>query len=742
MKRLLILIGSLSLIATPAFLGCSNESEPEGTPDSGVVDPGTTCTPITTEAAIAANCGEGLAECGALTVDNGCESTFTIDCGACTGNEACNASNVCVHAGDVGCVPLITRDEAIATHCGEGEGKTQCGALTVADGCEGLTINCGTCGDGMACDASGQCISQTCTPTITDEELIAQHCGNAEGLTECGPVSVNNGCANIEITCPCADGLVCNTTTNTCASTCEPLTASTGYAFYCHQPPTYWECGGKIARDDGCGGTVMVNCGTDTCKGDTECNLDPNSDSYLRCIDTECVPEEISDQQFCANFHTECGTASGRDSCGNVKNVDCGTCASGQICSGSIGGSGNNTYIQQTCETLPTPIELTACTATRGDTSANGASSVMVLGEGFTSYEFTAPEVVYSYTATANGTVTISAVPFNDERCVDGKDGYDLVLYVLTALNSRTAFKQSNNGSYCDGESVTFTATSGHTYYVVVDGGDWDSTNYDRGPFEITIDDGNCQAATPSGGVIISALYAGGGTGESNQLCDPTNMGPTTLLGTATCEAFHQDFIELHNTGSEAVDISGWSVLVESVDGSGKSWQLKSNKSVPEGTSIPAGGYFLIGERSPDDTANEIGDDKQDIPEPDLKMNKGTGLQLSPEGAKVLIAVKGITNATLNDATDEEGDKVGTQCPTAEQGILFVYGGESVCGSQLPTLPSNQIFYSANGCAAASVTDVVVTANPVTDLNNNTTYPVTSVTPQPRNSSTTTNTCQ
>ena len=729
MKRFLTLICSLSLIATPAFLGCSNEtSESEDKPDSGIVDPGTTCTPITTEAAIAANCIEGLIECGALTVDNGCEGTLTIDCGSCSGNEACNASNVCVHAGDASCVPLITRDEAIATYCGESEGKTQCGALTVADGCEGLTIDCGSCGDGMACDASGQCISQSCTPTITEEELVAQHCGNAEGLTECGPVSVNNGCANIEITCPCADGLVCNTSTNTCASTCDPLTASTGYAFYCHQPPTYWECGGKIARDDGCGGTVMVNCGTECTKTGTECNLDPNSDSYLRCIDTTCVPEEISDAEFCSNFHTECGTASGRDSCGNVKNVDCGTCQSGEICSGSIGGSGSSTYIQQTCETLPTPIELTACTPAHGDTSANGTTSVMVLGEGFTSYEFTAPEVVYSYTATATGTVTINAAPYNDTRCTDGKDGYDLVLYVLTALDSRTAFKLSNDGSYCQGESVTFTATSGHTYYVVVDGGDWDSTNYDRGPFEITIDDGNCQAATPSGGVIISALYAGGGTGESNQLCDPTNMGPTTLLGTATCEAFHQDFIELHNTGSEAVDISGWSVLVSSLKSS-NNWAQRV--TVEEGTSIPAGGYYLIGEKSPDNNNNELGDDKQDIPKPDTKLNKGS-FMLGVDGHKILIGVKGITSDSL----------AGTQCPTAEQGILFVYGGESVCGSQRPSLPANKIFHSANGCDAASLTDVIVTANPVTDAHNNTTYPVTAVTPQPRNSATTANICQ
>ena len=115
MKRLLILIGSLSLIATPAFLGCSNESEPERTPDSGVVDPGTTCTPITTEAAIAANCGEGLAECGALSVPDGCESTFTIDCGACTPEQAYQATKYVDN--EIPHIPLSSLSSNHNSHC-------------------------------------------------------------------------------------------------------------------------------------------------------------------------------------------------------------------------------------------------------------------------------------------------------------------------------------------------------------------------------------------------------------------------------------------------------------------------------------------------------------------------------------------------------------------------------------------------------------------------------------------------
>lgn len=759
MKRLLLLIGSLSLLTTPVLLACSDDNAgtgDEGTPDSGTVErvdsgtpPDTDCTPMTVEEAIAARCGAGMIECGTAQVADGCGDLIAINCPPCAEDEACNASNICVAKGEESCVPAFTREEAIATYCGEGAGKTECGAITLADGCAGITIDCGGCDGDMACSNNGVCISQSCTPSITEEEARAATCGNGEGQIECGTRRVNNGCGVYEITCACGGELVCNTELNACVESCTPLNANTAYAYYCHHAPTYWECGGKIERDDLCGGKVMVNCGNSdkVCQNGTECDLDPASEQYLHCVDATCQPDPESRASLCTRYHSECGTVTGKvegttaagTHCELIETATCPTCPTGEMCVGSIGGSSDSSYHQQTCEPLPATAPIEACAKVNGDTSASTATEVMMI-EHNGGYLYTAPEVVYAYTATADRTVTISATPFNDQQCAEGKDGYDLVLYVVSALDSRAALKLSKEGGSCEGESVTLAVTSGTTYYVVVDGDDLASQRYDRGPFQIEIDDGSCEIPM-AGKVVISALYAGGSAGESNAQCKPETQGASTLIGTAACEVFHQDYIELHNTGSEAIDISGWSVFVSPID-SNKNWQKKGQNTIREGTSIPAGGYYLIAERSPDDNANELGDDIQDIPKEDFNVGKGQFGLSTDKGHKILIAVKDVTADTLNKAKDASGNVVGTECPGEEQGILFVYGGASVCGSQLATPAANQLYHSSDGCAALSLTDFDVRADPATDEHNNTTHPITSISPIPRNSDSETNTCQ
>lgn len=742
MKRLLLLIGSLSLMTTPAFLACSDNDAGENneeTPDSGtveLVDGGVTpdCTPMTIAEAVAARCGEGQIECGTAQVADGCGDLIAIDCPACAEGEACNASNVCVAKGEESCVPAFTREEAVATYCGKGEGQTECGAVTLADGCSGITIDCGGCTGDMACSNTGACISTSCVPNITEEEARAATCGNGEGQIECGTRRVNNGCGVYEITCGCEGDLVCNTESNTCVEECTPLNSNTAYAHYCRHAPTYWECGGKIERDDLCGGTVLVNCGTECKQENTECVLDPTSDQYLRCVDATCQPDEESLASLCTRYHSECGTVSGTVSgttgtgagCELIKTATCPTCAEGEMCVGSLGGSGSSSYHQQTCEATPTATPIETCAKLNGDTSAATATEVMMIEQNG-GYLYTAPEVVYAYTASATGTVTISAAPYNDPNCAEGKDGYDLVLYVVSALDSRTAIRLSNAGQSCEGESVTLGVQDGTTYYVVVDGADLSSQRYDRGPFQIEIDDGGCEVPA-SGKVVISALYAGGGTGEQNAGCKPETQGSTTLIGTPACEVFHQDYVELHNTGSEAVDVSGWSVFVSPI-GSSNNWQLR--KTIDANKSIPAGGYFLIGDRSPDDAENQIGDDIQDTPKPDLDVGAGK-FQLGDQGHKILIGVAGLTSTSLK----------GTECPTEAQGILFVYGGASVCGSQLASPAANQLYHSSDGCAAPTLTDFAVTAPSVTDEFNNTTHPIKNISPLPRNSESAANVCR
>ena len=68
--------------------------------------------------------------------------------------------------------------------------------------------------------------------------------------------------------------------------------------------------------------------------------------------------------------------------------------------------------------------------------------------------------------------------------------------------------------------------------------------------------------------VVISQVYGGGGNSNAT---------------------FTHDYVELHNRGTDAVDVSGWSVQYASATGT--TW--KANV-LPDATSMPAGGYLLI----------------------------------------------------------------------------------------------------------------------------------------------------
>ncbi|MDR0967127.1 MAG: lamin tail domain-containing protein [Myxococcales bacterium] len=666
MKRRLLLICSLCLFTAPLLIACGDD-EPKGSdkPDTGV----STCTPFTQEQALARHCGTGdeQAECGTIEVDDGCGDQLSITCPSCGQGQYCDASNTC-QDDDGSCVPTLTVAQAEAQECGTGAGQAECGPTTLDDGCgRPLNLHCGGCAQGQYCDASNTCQDDdgSCVPTLTMEQAQSLKCGTGNEQAECGTIIVDNGCGVfLNVNCgSCGEGLSCDSQ-NTCVEGCIPLNSNTAYAHYCHQPPTYWECGGPIERDDGCGGKVMVSC------GGNEVNPDPCADGFacdsttLRCVKQDCTPNEETDAAFCERYHSECGTASGKDSCGQVKTVTCSACESGELCIGSIGGSGNGTYLQQTCEAPPAASPLAACTPTQGDTSANSATSIMSLGEGFTSYSYTAPEVVYAFTAATTGPVTISATPWNDED-------YDLVLYVVSSLSSRTAIKLSDSGSYGEAESLTFNATSGTTYYVVVDGGDWASHKYDRGPFQIEIDDGNCVA--PTGSLVITGVYGGGGSSNA-----PLN----------------QDFIELHNQGNTEVDISGWTVFV------GQSltstvWQ-KRTRVVPANTKVAAGRYFLLGD-SLGKTDQEIEqmsatERAKYIPRPNLEMGSAA-LKFGADAAKVFIAPPDVTPTG--------------QCPT-EAGLLAVYGGSYCATPHTAQLGPSNWLYDHSGCANSLIKEMVI----------------------------------
>ncbi|WP_242109249.1 lamin tail domain-containing protein [Luteimonas aquatica] len=175
--------------------------------------------------------------------------------------------------------------------------------------------------------------------------------------------------------------------------------------------------------------------------------------------------------------------------------------------------------------------------------------------------------------------------------------------------------------------------------------------------------------------VTISQVYGGGG-----------NSGAT----------LKSDFIELHNNGTSAVDLTGWSVQYASATGS--SWQVTTLSG-----SIAPGAYYLVKE------ADGSGGTAS-LPTPDAT---GT-IPMSGTAGKV---------ALVNATTALSG-----ACPTGN--IDFVgFGGTANCaeGSAPTPAPSNTlaVLRAGGGC---------------TDSNNNAADFATG-TPTPRNSASSVNVC-
>ena len=155
---------------------------------------------------------------------------------------------------------------------------------------------------------------------------------------------------------------------------------------------------------------------------------------------------------------------------------------------------------------------------------------------------------------------------------------------------------------------------------------------------------------TPFTGVVISQVYGGGGNSGS---------------------VYKNDFVELFNRGSEAVDLSGWSV--QYAGASGASWQ----KTLLAGTLAP-GRYFLVQQ-----AAGSGG--TQPLPTPDA-----TGSIALAAGAGKVALVR--NNTTLTGS-----------CPSGSALADFVGYGGADCfeGTHATSAPgnTNAAVRKDNGCA-------------------------------------------
>lgn len=188
--------------------------------------------------------------------------------------------------------------------------------------------------------------------------------------------------------------------------------------------------------------------------------------------------------------------------------------------------------------------------------------------------------------------------------------------------------------------------------------------------------------------VVISQVYGGGG-----------NTGAT----------YSNDFIELYNRGSVAVNVTGWSVQYASATGS--TWSMTALPSV----SIQPGKYFLIKQAA---GAAAV----KDLPTPDLDgatastgsdgKPLSTGLAMSGGNGKVILVNSTTAETTANPAGAQIIDKV-------------AYGSTPTSGFE-GTGPT--------GTALTSSTAAVRKDGGATDTNNNA-ADFTTEAPFPRNSS-------
>ncbi|MHC4838533.1 MAG: Kelch repeat-containing protein, partial [Planctomycetota bacterium] len=211
------------------------------------------------------------------------------ECGACEGEQVCNAAGQCVDVGD-SCGDDVCDDSEDCRSC-----PGDCGACCGDDVC-GAGENCVTCPEDCACPAGEICDMEErlCEPEICEPQCDDRQCGDDGCDGVCGV---------------CGGGRLCDPETGQCNAQCVP------------------RCNGRQCGDNGCGGT----CGE--CDDGAECN-----DGGM-CV-AECIPD-CGDRE-CGNNGCggSCGECEGDDMCGPDGMCGCIPDCDGRSCGDNgCGGS-------------------------------------------------------------------------------------------------------------------------------------------------------------------------------------------------------------------------------------------------------------------------------------------------------------------------------------------------------------------------------------------------------------------
>jgi hypothetical protein len=352
------------------------------------------------------------------------------------------------------------------------------------------------CGPGQGdCDSNAECKSGlVCVQDVGADYGCAD---STIDICDLDPSVPNGGCQGgsqcdsgfCDSACPCVEGQGQCDSDDDCAYilTCqldEGNSAGCGSSAYvCKFPDCVPECGSRVCGPDPvCG----ESCGT--CSGDQVCNNgvceDPSSVYRCPCDQGLCDycwcddPDrrgncdagwegdnscdcgcQFSDDADCGTCTPNCtGKNCGDDGCGG----SCGTCSGGQVCNNG------------TCEDPPTGD---CISISGGGTHTGDSSSETDDVDASCNGNNGTPDICYYWTANDSGTHVI-------DTC--GANSFDTVLSIHSQDGSTELACSDDDGScsYDKKSTLSFNATAGTTYMIVIDGYYSD----DHGSYTLNID--------------------------------------------------------------------------------------------------------------------------------------------------------------------------------------------------------------------------------------------------------------
>lgn len=389
-------------------------------PDGAVSDGGTDPDPdMSCEASESdgAFCTRLGFDCGEVTDTDNCGVQRTADCGACDGDGASCANNVCELTPE--------SDEELC----EAAGAT-CGSITVEDrtGAMRTIDNCGDCADGLECGVGDNIGPNTCGCADADDEDFCEDNQDAE----CGLVTaVDPNCGGVERTVNCG---TC-TAPESCGGAGEPNQCGCveTSAEICAR--LNLNCGSATV-DDICGSRQTVDCGM--CTAPESCGGGPNGAANVCGCDVV---------DACAANGAECGTINVAGMCTNIDTADCGGCGTEGVCNAGANTCMCNAgyaYRGSECTDINECAAGTdmcdpnaTCSNTPGsyDCTCNAGFS----GDGFTCVAASAPTVAEIQSDTSN-----SGNPFTPT--MTGVDGDLYIAFVSIRTSARTVLSVSGLG--------------------------------------------------------------------------------------------------------------------------------------------------------------------------------------------------------------------------------------------------------------------------------------------------------